>query len=455
MKIIPTIGPITESDKSINFIKKNYEIIRLNGSHNTLNWHERISKKLNRKNKNLKLLLDVPGIKPRTCNETDIKITINQKIIFSYFELKNNINKKNNKENFLRVKLSNPIPSNKKNKFLSISDGEFNFKILKKTSNYVLTKSLQSFTLKPRKGVNFINSVYDDDLQIKKYLDFISNAKRKVLFDSIGLSFIQSKKVIKKIKKLVPNKTIVAKIENYQGILKVEEIVSCADCIMIDRGDLAAEIGVENLYESIIKIISIAKNYGKPVILATDNLISMNVRSNPTKSEVFALGFANDLKIDYIMLSDETATYSSWKKTLNWTRNFLKTNTNKKISNINDGYEMLWHFIKEIKGTPLVIFTKKGLSIPKSISMNSELKMIVFTESDYVKTMCTFYTNIISIKTNRFPKVNFNNFIDKTIFNNSNLIFKNQKEVFLLHISNPKTHSRANTLRLIKKKDFI
>ena len=131
------------------------------------------------------------------------------------------------------------------------------------------------------------------------------------------------------------------------------------------------------------KIISIAKNYGKPVILATDNLISMNVRSNPTKSEVFALGFANDLKIDYIMLSDETATYSSWKKTLNWTRNFLKTNTNKKISNINDGYEMLWHFIKEIKGTPLVIFTKKGLSIPKSISMNPELKMIVFTESDY------------------------------------------------------------------------
>ena len=51
MKIIPTIGPITESDKSINFIKKNYEIIRLNGSHNTLNWHERISKKLKRKNK--------------------------------------------------------------------------------------------------------------------------------------------------------------------------------------------------------------------------------------------------------------------------------------------------------------------------------------------------------------------------------------------------------------------
>ena len=449
MKVIPTIGPITESDKSINFIKKNYEIIRLNGSHNTLDWHEKISKKLKSKNQNLKLLLDVPGIKPRTCNETDIKIAINQKVIFSYLK------SKHSKDIFLSVKLSNPIPSNNKNEFLSISDGEFNFKILKKTSNYVLTKSLQSFTLKPRKGVNFINSIYDDDLQIKKYLNFISRAKKKVIFDSIGLSFIQSKKVIKKIKKIVPNKTIVAKIENYQGILKVEEIVSCADCIMIDRGDLAAEIGVENLYESIIKIISIAKRYGKPVILATDNLISMNVRSNPTKSEVFALGFANDLKIDYIMLSDETATYSSWKKTLKWTNNFIKTNTFKKKSNVSDGYDMLWHFIKEIKDTPLVIFTKKGLSIPKSISMNSTLRMIVFTESDYVKTMCAFYTNIISIKTKRFPKVNFNNFIDKTIFNNSNLIFKNQKEVFLLHISNPKTHSRANTLRLIKKNDFI
>ena len=61
-----------------------------------------------------------------------------------------------------------------------------------------------------------------------------------------------------------------------------------------------------------------AKKYGKPVILATDNLISMKIDQIQQKSEVFALSFANDLNIDYIMLSDETATYSSWKKTLSW-----------------------------------------------------------------------------------------------------------------------------------------
>ena len=392
----------------------------------------------------------MPGIKPRTCNETDIKILINQKIIFSYIDLKTN---KNN----LHIRLSNPIPSNNNNinELLSISDGEFSFKILKRTSNYILTKSLQSFVLKPSKGVNFINSIYDDELQIKKYLDFISKAKKNVLFDSVGLSFIQGKKVIKKIKRIIPNKTIVAKIENHQGIQKVEEIAESADCIMIDRGDLAAEIGVENLYESIIKIINVAKKYGKPVILATDNLISMKIRSNPTKSEVFALGFANDLNIDYIMLSDETATYSSWKKTLSWINIFLKINSKKANLSTGDGYEMLWHFIKEIKNTPLVIFTKKGISIPKSISMNPTLKMIVFTESEYVKTMCTFYSNIISKRTKKFPKINFNTFIDKTIIENLNLIFRQNNEVFLLHISNPKTHSRANTLRLIKRNDFI
>ena len=129
---------------------------------------------------------------------------------------------------------------------------------------------------------------------------------------------------------------------------------------MIDRGDLAAEIGVENLYESIIKIINVAKKYGKPVILATDNLISMKIRSNPTKSEVFALGFANDLNIDYIMLSDETATYSSWKKTLSWINIFLKINSKKANLSTGDGYEMLWHFIKKLK-IPLVIFTKRNI----------------------------------------------------------------------------------------------
>ena len=53
-------------------------------------------------------------------------------------------------------------------------------------------------------------------------------------------------------------------------------------------------------------------------------IVSMNVRSNPTKSEVFALGFANDLKIDYIMLSDETATSPLFMNTLEWLYNFLK-----------------------------------------------------------------------------------------------------------------------------------
>jgi len=449
MKIIPTIGPVTQSNESIEYLKKRYNIFRINGSHNTLKWHEQVSKKIKRNNSNVKLLLDVPGIKPRTCNKFDIFISNNQEVRFSY---KSNIPKKK----LLDIKISNPLPSTyKKNNYLSVSDGEFNFQIKKINKDYIIAKSLQSFTLKPSKGVNFINSVYDDELQIKRYISFISKAKKNILFDSVGLSFIQSEKVIKRIKKIIPNKTVVAKIENYQGILKIDEIANNADCLMIDRGDLSAEIGVENLYEAIIKIIKYSKKYGKPIILATENLNSMNLRPNPTKSEVFALGFANDLNVDYIMLSDETATYKSWKKTLTWVGNFLKVNMIGKYSEKNRGYELFWEFIKEIKDIPLVIFTKKGLSIHKSISINSNLKLIVFTESDYVLTICSYYTNIESIKTTKFPKFNFNNFIDKVIKKNLSFIFKKHQEAILLHITNPKAHSRANTLRLIKKTDFI
>ena len=58
---------------------------------------------------------------------------------------------------------------------------------------------------------------------------------------------------------------------------------------MIDRGDLAAEIGLEDLYEAVEHIVSETKSSGKPLIMATENLESMLDREVPSKSEVISL----------------------------------------------------------------------------------------------------------------------------------------------------------------------
>ena len=71
------------------------------------------------------------------------------------------------------------------------------------------------------------------------------------------------------------------------------------------------------------------KKNGKSLIIATENLESMIDNSFPTKSEIISLAFSKELEADKIMLSDETATSSNWKKTVKWLANFLKKDVTK------------------------------------------------------------------------------------------------------------------------------
>ena len=87
IKIIPTIGPVTQSLKSIKYINKFSNLFRLNSSHNIISWHNDIAKKIKLASKENKILIDIPGIKPRTLNNSDIVIKKYEKILF-YFKIK-------------------------------------------------------------------------------------------------------------------------------------------------------------------------------------------------------------------------------------------------------------------------------------------------------------------------------------------------------------------------------
>ena len=90
--VLSTIGPISEDINNLKKIVKHSKFIRLNGAHNSLDWHKKICNRIKKINPRCKILIDLPGIKPRTLNSQNILIKKNEKIIF-YFEKK----KKNEK----------------------------------------------------------------------------------------------------------------------------------------------------------------------------------------------------------------------------------------------------------------------------------------------------------------------------------------------------------------------
>ena len=120
------------------------------------------------------------------------------------------------------------------------------------------------------------------------------------------------------------DKILVSKIENLYGLNNASEISKNSDLIMIDRGDLLAEVGEVNLYKAICEISTQAHHFKKPLIMATENLESMQKRLQPSKSEIIALEHSINLGSDIIMLSDETATSPLFMNTLEWLYNFLK-----------------------------------------------------------------------------------------------------------------------------------
>ena len=446
-KIVSTIGPISEKTIILKKIINNSDLIRLNGAHNSLSWHKKIIKKIRKINPNVIILLDLPGIKPRTTNKHEINIKKNQLIKFIY----NSKNQNKNKDN---VYLSNPLPEIINDKQFTISDGNFNFVIKKRNKNEITAKSLQTFTLFPQKGVNFLNSKYNENSQEKKYLKFIKIFSR-LKPDAIGLSYIQNPEILKKIKKIYTNLILVSKIENFSGLLNSETISNFSDMVMIDRGDLSAEIGSENLFSSIKKISMNVKKSGKPLIMATENLESMTLKNNPTKSEVVALGFNLDLGADCIMLSEETAVSKSCLKILDWLNNYrnkIKNDFSKKVE--FDRKSFISSIISKLDNQTIVVFSKKGYAVESISKINSNINIILFSDNKKLIKISNLRRNVQTIFTKKFDNKNLEKFIFQNIKKNKKLIFKNSKNVVILRIIYPMTNSRANNISIVNYKNF-
>ena len=109
MKILATIGPKSCSENSIKTISKYTNLFRINGSHNTLDWHLKVSKRIKAICPESFILLDIPGLKPRTNNKKIINIKKGQIVTFSYGNIKVD-------DDILSIKTTNLFPRLKKYK---------------------------------------------------------------------------------------------------------------------------------------------------------------------------------------------------------------------------------------------------------------------------------------------------------------------------------------------------
>ena len=123
-----------------------------------------------------------------------------------------------------------------------------------------------------------------------------------------ALSFTNSQQDVTVMRKLCgPDSCIISKIESVGGLNNLESILTKADEILIDRGDLSRQVAIEKIPFLQRKIISSANRLGKPVLVATNLLESMVEKKVPTRAEVNDVVSTLEMGASGLVLAAETA----------------------------------------------------------------------------------------------------------------------------------------------------
>lgn len=146
---------------------------------------------------------------------------------------------------------------------------------------------------------------------------FTEEDKKMVLFgikekiDFVALSFVGSGADVSLCRDFIKNNNgsqkIISKIERKVAVENLEEIIKLSDAVMVARGDLGTEFPIEQIPFVQSDIIKKCKMANKPVIVATQMMLSMVENSVPTRAEVEDVSNAITEGADAVMLSEETA----------------------------------------------------------------------------------------------------------------------------------------------------
>lgn len=313
-KILATIGPASDSLQQIeSLIRAGVNAFRLNFSHGTYEYHFDVLTKIRKAMKNLGLVVgvlqDISGPKIRIGElEHDFELKENDTIVFH----KDTIVGKKTADNKYEVSINYPeiLAQLHVGDYIYLYDGIIRTKALICSSDKVEVIVENSGILSSKKGVNFPNTALGVDVLTQKdKKDIEWGVKNSV--DFMAISFVQNEKDMLRAREIVTKlggkQMLIAKIEKFDAIENIDAILEASDGLMVARGDLGIEVPyyeVPNLQKMLIRKANLA---AKPVITATQMLLSMTHSQRATRAEISDIANAVLDGTDAVMLSEESA----------------------------------------------------------------------------------------------------------------------------------------------------
>jgi pyruvate kinase len=281
------------------------DVVRLNTAHMS---HENALLVINNTravSEKIGILLDTKGPEIRTCDAVnELRVKFGDKIRIRGFS------GGQSQGDVICVSHDNFVQDVPVGSSVLIDDGDIALVVQAKDEEYLCCLVENDGIIKPRKSIN-IPSVHVKlpALSVKDQA-FIRFAAANDL-DFIAHSFVRNKDDVVAVQQILDevnsSMKIISKIENYEGVENLDEILEHSYGVMIARGDLAVEIPTEQIPLIQKNIINTCIERRRPVIVATQMLHSMINSPRPTRAEVSDVANACLDHADALMLSGETA----------------------------------------------------------------------------------------------------------------------------------------------------
>ncbi|APJ38444.1 pyruvate kinase [Mycoplasmopsis pullorum] len=314
-KLITTIGPSSDNyDTMRALIENGATAIRANFSHGS--YDEQLNKFVLAKkissdlNIPVSLILDTKGPEIRVGKMKDGAQVIKASTELTIWSTKEKYENFEGTETEITVAYDMSKDLIVGNQVL-LDDGKLSTIVTEVGDGYVKAIAENTHKLKTNKRINLPGVDFSLPFLAEKDINDVKFGIKNGV-DYIAASFVNSAKNVRELRKLLDENggqhvQIISKIESHLGVMNIEEIINESDAIMVARGDLGLEIPYYDVpyYQKIM--IRKCRELGKPVVVATQMLDSMENNPHPTRAEVTDVYFATELGADSTMLSGESA----------------------------------------------------------------------------------------------------------------------------------------------------
>jgi len=469
-KILATVGPSCNDVQSLEkLIRAGVNVFRMNFSHGTHEEHSQVLTNIRTAMRNtgwiVGVLQDICGPKIRVGKlEKEFALKTGDKLVFMREET---LGHQESEDRYvLSINQPSILELIKKDEYIYLYDGRIRVKVNEVSADAVMGTVENDGVLASNKGVNFphtrinINVITEKDRE-----DMLWGIKNKV--DFMAISFVQNASDMQQAKTILDEhggtQDLIAKIEKFDAVENIDEILEISDGIMVARGDLGIEVPYYTVPTIQKTLIRKANAQAKPVITATQMLLSMTENEVATRAEISDVANAVLDGTDTVMLSEETAighnpalAVETMSNTIIQAETVYRYNRLHEFEN-RDDKDVIDHatttLATQLKANGILALTTSGMSAKKMSRYRPDVDILAVTHDEKVARRLTLVWGVapaFSVRKNKFELM-LSEVMNKGLDRN----FIRKENTYIITAGDPVgVPGTTNNIRILKEKEI-